>query len=299
MSDKNGTTGKPVNPEYPTHPAAEIFPAPTQEERDGLLKDIKAHGVKEAIYLTEDGRLLDGRTRLAICNELGIRCPTRVYKGLEPEQFSVSLNLHRRHLTTEERSRLASQLVTTKHGGSKRKAATTTKQVTVKQAAKIMRVSPMSVKRAIRKRKEEKGLVPPLPERPKARAPKVPTQTVDQAVTLTLPDPQKVMAVLVENDGLPITPRLIGKHYLRELAPLIPWVTPKEGGVFEIDSQLKKLCETWGTLDKATRKAVLQAAKASQKAPKAEKAEAPKRAPEPTPEPEPAPSGEEAADTPF
>jgi hypothetical protein len=48
--------------------------------------------------LTPDGLLLDGRNRLAACEQLGIEPETTTYDG-DPEAYVVSLNILRRHLS--------------------------------------------------------------------------------------------------------------------------------------------------------------------------------------------------------
>jgi hypothetical protein len=115
----------------PLDPSALLFPDLSREQYAALKRDIAAHGVREPIWVTRKGLLLDGRHRRRACIELGIECPERVYEGDDPIAFVASLNLHRRHLTTRERAEIAAQIATT-----------------IKEAAKLMKVSPMSVKRA-------------------------------------------------------------------------------------------------------------------------------------------------------
>lgn len=246
---------KPVA--FPIHPAAELFPAPSPDQRQALLADIKQHGLKEPIWLTEDGRLLDGRTRLAICNELGLACPTRTYKGLDPEAFAVSLNLHRRHLTTQERAVIAARLVTTavgdnqfksKKGGS---ADPASRQVTVKKAARALNVSPKSVKRAKAKLEGRAARVTPkkqvLQQRVVAQG--VTSQEANKGVAAALPNAGKVLELIEKNDGNPMSTQLLNRYHVRELASLVPWVTETEPGTFSIDQEMRGAVEAM----KATR----------------------------------------------
>lgn len=91
------------------HPIANIFPLMIGAEYDALVSDIAEHGQHEAIWLYE-GKVLDGRNRLRACNQLGLVPEFRQYTGDDPQAFVVSLNLHRRHLTREQRDEVIRQL---------------------------------------------------------------------------------------------------------------------------------------------------------------------------------------------
>jgi len=101
------------------HPVANIFPMMTDEDYEALKADIRQYGLKNPIWIYED-QVLDGRNRWRACNELGIQ-PNyhRFYPGkASPVDFVVSMNLHRRHLTTGQRSAIAQELATATHGGN-------------------------------------------------------------------------------------------------------------------------------------------------------------------------------------
>lgn len=91
------------------HPVSNIFPLMAGAEFEALVSDIAEHGQREAIWLY-DGMVLDGRNRLRACNELGLVPGFREYTGDDPQSFVVSLNLHRRHLTREQRDDVIRQL---------------------------------------------------------------------------------------------------------------------------------------------------------------------------------------------
>lgn len=93
------------------HPVANIFPLMTGAEYDALVSDIAEHGQAEPIWLC-DGMILDGRNRYRACLELGLVPDVREYSGDDPQAFVVSLNLHRRHLTREQRDEVIRQLRT-------------------------------------------------------------------------------------------------------------------------------------------------------------------------------------------
>jgi ParB-like chromosome segregation protein Spo0J len=95
------------------HPAAEMLPMMSEEELQGLVDVIQREGFdpRHAIVLHE-GRVLDGRNRLAACRELKRRGalesdpPFVEFSGGDPEAFVLRENLHRRHLSREDYRRL-------------------------------------------------------------------------------------------------------------------------------------------------------------------------------------------------
>ncbi len=84
------------------HPVANLFPEMDADDFAELVSDIKKHGVLEAIWVTAAQEIIDGRHRYRACEQLGIECPTRTYKGDDPVAFVASLNIHRRHMTKGE-----------------------------------------------------------------------------------------------------------------------------------------------------------------------------------------------------
>src|SRR5262249_13404250 len=133
------------------HPAAEMFPLMPPEELKVLGEDIKANGLTEPVttWVDQDGAewLLDGRNRLDAIARAGYRfrlhgrvigsgarkgqrAPerfkvlppsgsesrwavsyTRRNFGSDPYAYVVSANIHRRHLTTEQRKEIAAALL--------------------------------------------------------------------------------------------------------------------------------------------------------------------------------------------
>src|SRR5262249_62357764 len=94
------------NCNFEYHPAAGVFPLMTEEEVGELRQDIAAsHGLREPIVLYE-GKILDGRNRYIACRALGIPLKTREFDpSIEGDPFAyvLSANLHRRHLTAEQK----------------------------------------------------------------------------------------------------------------------------------------------------------------------------------------------------
>ncbi len=58
------------------HPACLLFPKLGKDELDELADDIKTHGLRNPIVLYQ-GKVLDGRNRLAACEIAGVK-PTFV-----------------------------------------------------------------------------------------------------------------------------------------------------------------------------------------------------------------------------
>jgi ParB-like chromosome segregation protein Spo0J len=137
--------------EYEPHPVSEIFSRFRMEgeELDALGTDIKTNGLKEAIWLFED-KILDGNNRYRAGLKASYRFKDTDYRVFDPKvqgdplKFVVSANLHRRHLTTSQRSTIAAALSTTELGYNQYNRP----GVTTKQAAEMLGVSEATVKMA-------------------------------------------------------------------------------------------------------------------------------------------------------
>jgi ParB-like chromosome segregation protein Spo0J len=110
--------------EHPFHPVANIFPLMGEAELDALAEDICTNGQRELIWRHRDGRIVDGRNRWLACRKLGIEPRTRTFGGEDAElvRFVVSLNLHRRHLSTSQRAIIFQRLEELEHGGNRQDA---------------------------------------------------------------------------------------------------------------------------------------------------------------------------------
>ena len=89
---------------YPHHEAADKYPMIEGEAFEAFKADIKANGQRLPIYI-QDGFIIDGRNRQKACVELGIEAVYQEVEG-DPYELAESLNLHRRHLTKEQRNDL-------------------------------------------------------------------------------------------------------------------------------------------------------------------------------------------------
>jgi len=94
---------------YDAHPAANIFPMMPEADLEEMAADIKENGLLNPIEIFE-GKIIDGRNRYRACQKIGLR--PRFYEIQTGDDFDavsyvLSLNLHRRHLTTSQRAMVA------------------------------------------------------------------------------------------------------------------------------------------------------------------------------------------------
>src|SRR5262249_17020490 len=99
------------------HPLADMFPLMEGEEFDALVADIKANGERERIGLYEE-KILDGRNRYRACIAAGrslgdilgmsVKGDSRINN---PAAYVISKNIHRRHLTADQKRELIIKLI--------------------------------------------------------------------------------------------------------------------------------------------------------------------------------------------
>lgn len=99
---------KPNSVRLKVHPAAELFPMMTDGELDELAADIKTHGQSHPIIVTSGNLVLDGRNRLEACRRAGVEPEVLMWDreddGVSPAEWVLSENMHRRHLTPDQRA---------------------------------------------------------------------------------------------------------------------------------------------------------------------------------------------------
>jgi hypothetical protein len=122
------------------HPAADLFPMMGDAELDELAADIAKNGVRQPI-VWHGNQLLDGRNRVAAVHRIpdekrraeivaewqnGKNC---VIYGMLPDPigYVISANIHRRHLTAEQKRGLIEKLLKAQPEKSDRQIAATVK----------------------------------------------------------------------------------------------------------------------------------------------------------------------------
>jgi hypothetical protein len=91
-------------------PFADRLPPLTEEEDKWLREDIRSRGVLVAVVIDEEGNVLDGHNRVRTAWELELKSiPVDIRRGLtwkQKEELADDLNLHRRHLSREQKQQL-------------------------------------------------------------------------------------------------------------------------------------------------------------------------------------------------
>lgn len=132
--------------DYVPHPIAAVFPMASADELASMAESIKKNGQRRPIVLVE-GKVLDGRNRLAACELAGVMPITREFgseitDGASLPAFVSDMNLEHRFLDIGQRATLAEELVPYYEA----EGSTTTEAIAAVSAK--LNVSPSSVKRA-------------------------------------------------------------------------------------------------------------------------------------------------------
>ena len=91
------------------HPAAKEFPQLKGKEFEELKEDIRLRGLVKPL-IKKGNVLLDGRNRLRACQDLGIEPEFEEYLGEDAVGLIISCNIHRRHLTDDQRAATLAKL---------------------------------------------------------------------------------------------------------------------------------------------------------------------------------------------
>jgi hypothetical protein len=129
ISAKTATQEAVVGTEYAFHPLANLFPLLEGGEFGALVEDVRARGLNEPMVLYE-GKILDGRNRYRARTAAGIEPRYREMNFgsyADATAYVVSANIHRRHLTVEQRRELIEKLLKADPEQSDRQIAQTTK----------------------------------------------------------------------------------------------------------------------------------------------------------------------------
>lgn len=81
------------------HPVADLFPMLADDELEEMAADISARGLLQPIVLDSEGRILDGRNRLAACRLANVQPEFTTFEGENPDGYALAVNIARRHLT--------------------------------------------------------------------------------------------------------------------------------------------------------------------------------------------------------
>ena len=131
----NTPTTAPTTPPAPTfefdfHPLADIFPLLQSDDLRDLATDIRERGLIEPITIHE-GKILDGRNRYRAAKLVRFNFTERCFRslpdGMNPEAFVIGANIHRRHLTAEQKRDLIVKLIKADPAKSDRQIAETAK----------------------------------------------------------------------------------------------------------------------------------------------------------------------------
>jgi len=140
------------NNELSFHPVCSIFPLMPEEQLAALAADIREHGLREPIVVAGNA-ILDGRNRWLACQK-SAREPWTVEWDRHGSllDFVLSVNLHRRHLSTSQRAMVAGRIATMKSGErtdlQSNDIRSSPGTISVDGAAVLMAVSKPSVFRA-------------------------------------------------------------------------------------------------------------------------------------------------------
>jgi ParB-like chromosome segregation protein Spo0J len=240
---------KPSQQAYEVHPAAELFPMMGDREFSEFKADIETHGIKEWGTLYR-GQVLDGRNRYKACQELGIEmdfCEIEDKEDFDPIAYVLSHNLHRRHLTTSQRSDVAGKVATMRHGGDRKsedikgsKDTLIDDTKSIADAAAQMKVSPASVKRA--KKVHAKG----SESTKKALADGSLPVTTAAAFVDAVPDKKEQEAIVAQ-----------GPSAVKEAVKTVPKKVPKGSAVVpNVKSYLTDFKAFWNKCDEIGKKAI-------------------------------------------
>jgi hypothetical protein len=105
------TKTKPKRTRRPRYKPLLDLPPLTPDEYTGLHQSIAVNGVLVPILVDSDGprrRIIDGKYRKKIADELGYDCPEQVHQGDEEELRALAraLNIARRHLNRDQKRQL-------------------------------------------------------------------------------------------------------------------------------------------------------------------------------------------------
>jgi hypothetical protein len=137
-----------VKARYALHALCQLFPKIEGPAFDELVQSIKDEGLRERIVL-HDGAILDGRNRYDACLVAGVEPVFVPFRGDDPVRFVLAANIHRRHLSENQRALIAAKLATLARGSNQHhREDASIDAPSQSQAAEMLNVSRSSVQRA-------------------------------------------------------------------------------------------------------------------------------------------------------
>ena len=147
----------------PFHPLADLFPLLEGADFADLVADIRDHGQRLPI-IVHQGQILDGRNRYRAALEADVDPILETLPDdADPRQIVRSLNLTRRHLTTDQRAAIAAELVPAFAEAARQRqlagkpVAEDQKGTAAEQAGRELAVSEATVKRALARQRDDPG----------------------------------------------------------------------------------------------------------------------------------------------
>src|SRR6516164_4325602 len=106
------------------HPFSKMFPPISEEAFGKLAADIKLHGLRQHIVLYQ-GKILDGNNRYRACSLAGRKPTFADFTGIDADarNYVISVNIHRRHLSPDQRRDIIAALLKADPGQSNRQVA--------------------------------------------------------------------------------------------------------------------------------------------------------------------------------
>jgi len=140
--------------DVPVHPAADLFPMLDDKSFTTLENDIRVNGQLLPVIMC-DGKLIDGRNRYAACMRSRIKPKIKQVEfadDAECVRYIISTNIHRRHLTVNQRADIADELAKLRPGDNQHTSevasfGATSPVMTQTEAADSMGVSRRTVQR--------------------------------------------------------------------------------------------------------------------------------------------------------
>lgn len=225
--------------EYEFHEAADLFPMMGQAELEELARDIKDRGLMEPIRLFQ-GKIIDGRNRYRACKLAGAKPLFRDMGNMKvnggkqvltdagtyctPTEFVLSLNLHRRHLTAEQKREVIAKVLKSDPKKSNRKVATEVK-ADDKTVASVRRELEATAEIPHLDRTEgQDGRERPV-KKPTAAAPKSPAWTKREQELRQQMEAGRAVVVNIEADRC-LVRWAEGKGLYRRADRASPWGNP-------------------------------------------------------------------------